>query len=49
MARWAMVLALSGVLAGVAYMGRDWESEEEKNAIAGGVSWEFDLGGFKGG
>lgn len=36
MARWAMVLALSGVLAGVAYMGRDWESEEEKNAIAGG-------------
>jgi import inner membrane translocase subunit TIM50 len=38
MARWTVALAVSGVLAGVVYMGRDWESEEEKSVVGGGVS-----------
>lgn len=37
-ARWSIVFALTGVVGGLVYMGREWESEEEKKAIAGGVS-----------
>jgi len=33
MARWTIGLAVTGVFGSVAYMGRDWESEEERKAI----------------
>ncbi|CAE6459794.1 unnamed protein product [Rhizoctonia solani] len=36
LARWTIAFGLAGVIGGLVYMGREWESEEEKNAIAGG-------------
>ncbi|CAE6522322.1 unnamed protein product [Rhizoctonia solani] len=38
LARWTIAFALAGVLGGVVYMGREWESEEEKKAIGRGAS-----------
>ncbi|KAG8714535.1 mitochondrial inner membrane protein required for protein import [Ceratobasidium sp. 423] len=35
-ARWTIALGLGGVIAGAVYMGREWESEEEKKAIGAG-------------
>ncbi|QRV84369.1 NLI interacting factor-like phosphatase [Ceratobasidium sp. AG-Ba] len=35
LARWTLAFAVSGVLAGAVYMGRDWDNEE-KNAVGGG-------------
>ncbi|KAH7334979.1 HAD-like protein [Rhizoctonia solani] len=32
LARWTIALGLGGVIAGVVYMGREWESEDEKKA-----------------
>ncbi|KAB5591275.1 Mitochondrial import inner membrane translocase [Ceratobasidium theobromae] len=38
--RWSLVFALSGVISGIVYMGRDWESDEERKAVGaeGGLS-----------
>ncbi|KAG8716124.1 mitochondrial inner membrane protein required for protein import [Ceratobasidium sp. 395] len=35
-ARWTIAFGLGGLLAGAVYMGREWESEEEKHAVGGG-------------
>jgi hypothetical protein len=37
-ARWTIAFGLAGVIGGAVYMGREWESEEEKKAIGAGVS-----------
>ncbi|CAE7074670.1 unnamed protein product [Rhizoctonia solani] len=36
LARWTIALGISGVIGAAVYMGREWESEEEKKAIGGG-------------
>ncbi|CAE6360640.1 unnamed protein product [Rhizoctonia solani] len=36
LARWTIAFGLAGVIGGVVYMGREWESEEEKRAIGAG-------------
>ncbi|CAE6483569.1 hypothetical protein ACGC1H_005278 [Rhizoctonia solani] len=36
LARWTIAFGLAGVIGGLVYMGREWESEEEKKAIGGG-------------
>lgn len=38
MARWTIALAVTGVFGSIAYMGRDWENEEERKAIGADVS-----------
>ncbi|KAF8694165.1 HAD-like protein, partial [Rhizoctonia solani] len=35
-ARWTIAFGLAGIIGGAIYMGREWESEEEKKAIGGG-------------
>ncbi|CEL58447.1 Mitochondrial import inner membrane translocase subunit TIM50 OS=Cryptococcus neoformans var, neoformans serotype D (strain JEC21 / ATCC MYA-565) GN=TIM50 PE=3 SV=1 [Rhizoctonia solani AG-1 IB] len=35
-ARWTIAFGLAGVIGGAVYMGREWESEEEKKAIGAG-------------
>ncbi|ELU42187.1 NIF domain-containing protein [Rhizoctonia solani AG-1 IA] len=36
-ARWTIAFGLAGIIGGAIYMGREWESEEEKKAIGGGT------------